>query len=347
MTLAIRLKQKISRTGPISVASYMEMCNTAYYAHTIPMSPAGDFITAPEISSLFGEMIALWCLDLFHKFPNAASLNLVELGPGTGQLMADILQTFQLLQPDLPTYVTLIEKSPKLRQCQEKSLAAFANIVWLSSLQDISLPVPTDHTTCWIYLGNEFLDALPINQYVSQKGLWFERQIALKEDQFIFTLASTPTSLPFPAQQEGLIVEICPQAEACIKIIASHLSRQKGGFLFVDYAKPTPYTDTLQAIYKKKYSSPLLYPGHSDLTAPVNFAQLKKFFKPPIEPFLCDQRDFLALMGLHIRAQQILAKASPIYKKELIQAIKRLTGTGAPPHNMGTLFKVLGGISQC
>lgn len=351
MTLAVRLKQKINKTGPISVATYMEMCNEAYYAHTVPMSAEGDFITAPEISSLFGEMLALWCLDLFRKFPHATFLNLVELGPGTGQLMADILRTLHVLQADLPTRVTLIEKSSKLRQCQKKKLAGFANITWQSRLENMLRGAPQDDRACWIYLGNEFLDALPIHQYVGQQGLWFERQIGLKEDQFIFTLAKTPSSLPFltpPADiPEGTIAEISPQAEEHIKLVSSHLRAQGGGFLFIDYAKPSPYSDTLQAIHKKKYSSPLLHPGYCDLTAHVNFAHLKSLFKPPIEPFLCDQRDFLALMGLHIRAQQILDKASPVYQKKIIQSINRLTGKGDPPHNMGTLFKVLGGISQC
>lgn len=353
MTLATRLKQKINKTGPISVATYMEMCNEAYYAHTIPMSAEGDFITAPEISSLFGEMLALWCLDILRKFPHASFLNLVELGPGTGQLMADILRTFQVLQPDLPIRITLIEKSPKLTQHQKKRLAGFANITSQSCLEDMLRDAPQDDRACWIYLGNEFLDALPIHQYVRKKGLWFERQIGLKEDQFIFTLAKTPVSLPFSTHSreishniaEGTIAEICPQAADHIRLVASHLSVQMGGFLFIDYAKPTPYTDTLQAIYKKKYSSPLLHPGHSDLTAHVNFAYLKSLFKPPIQPFLCDQRDFLTLMGLHIRARQILDKASPVYQKKIIQSINRLTGTGDPPHNMGTLFKVLGGMS--
>ncbi len=332
------IREQIQRHGFISVADYMEIVATAYYAHGDVFGQGGDFTTAPEISQTFGEIIGLWCAVTWQQMGSPTPFHLVECGPGRGTLMADALRATKTI----PGFVAaadihLIERSHALRALQKKTLSNHT-ITWHDDLATLpDGPV--------IIIGNEFLDALPVRQFQRTADGWAERVITLDtNDAFIFStrpVDNVPIPIPLAVTAEvGAIFEHSAAITALIKLIADRLARSAGAAVFIDYGHSTSgLGDTLQAVKGHGYHNVLTAPGEADITAHVDFAHVKTMAQSagvcvsgPIE-----QGIWLRHLGIGVRQVQ-LARGKPADVAQTIeQGVRRLT----EPHGMGVLFKVI------
>jgi NADH dehydrogenase [ubiquinone] 1 alpha subcomplex assembly factor 7 len=316
------IAERIRAQGPISVAEYMGLAAEAYYKTQEPFGAAGDFTTAPEISQMFGELIALWLVDLWMQMGQPAAVKLIELGPGKGTLAADILRTIAAW-PDFRAAVTLhlVETSARLREIQAVVLKEY-HPAWYGSFSEVP------EGFCFV-IANEFFDALPVQQFVKTEEGWRERCVGYDEgkDAFFFT---------HPAEA---VSEASPISQTIIKQISDRIANHGGAALIVDYghAESGP-GDTLQALSKHKYANPLENPGEYDITAHVDFAALKKAaaeFVRIMGPVT--QGQFLVGLGIAERAQKLCAKATEAQRQDIMSALKRLVA----PNEMGRLFKVM------
>lgn len=303
-----------------------------YYARVNPLET--DYITAPEISQVFGEIIGVWCA---HQMQTRVPppLHLIELGPGRGTMMADVLR---VLAPHAPTLcVHLVDKSPVLSACQKEQLAAYHNIYWHDTLES----VPDGPA---LILANEFFDALPIHQSVYDGQQWVERHVHQDENGALsFTTSSvlTPYTPPADHADSETIWEYCPDADSVMEALCRRLKRQGGAALIIDYGDDiTPwYGDTLQAIRQHQRVSPLTHVGQADLTHHVDFHHLKTQAIAAgleVSPILT-QRDFLYQWGVDVRLEQLSKNKTIEEKSQLMMAATRLLSA----REMGVLFKVL------
>lgn len=337
------LVRRIRAQGPITVADYMSESLShpehGYYQKQDPFGHAGDFITAPEISQMFGELIGLWCADTWQAQGSPQSCALVEMGPGRGTLMSDVLRAARTLPGfGQALEVHLVETSPALRRLQKENLAAQTEATWHEDLADLPR-CPT------FFLANEFFDALPVHQYQRSETGWHERLVGLEDDgeSLAFGLSGPlPDSLcqDFPECSPGEVVEVRPTARSYADIMARHVYRHGGAALWIDYGHDkTAAGDSLQAVKQHNYHPVLRDPGEADLTAHVDFAALKKTAESagakthgPIE-----QGTFLKSLGIETRASLLGEAATPDQRAVLAAALQRLTA----PEQMGTLFRVM------
>ncbi len=344
-SLAVLLQERIADEGPLSVAAYMEMClahpQHGYYRKKDPLGRGGDFITAPEISQMFGEIVGVWCLLTWQSLGMPASFVLAEVGPGRGTLMVDALRAAKVI-PDFgrAAQVHLVETSPALRAVQKAALKAYAP-VWhddVGTLPDGPL----------LLIGNEFLDALPIRQFQKHDGAWCERLVGWDAGQgFCFT-AGAPCMPPFsPSAKrladvapDGAILETCEAACSMVASLARRLQKSGGAAVFIDYGPAhSGLGDSLQALKAHRYHPVLNDPGDADLTAHVDFETLRdeatacglKAFGP------VPQGEWLHALGISQRAERLAQTASPKQREALQAAYHRLTH----PDQMGHLFKAL------
>ena len=338
--LAEKLKAQIRAGGPITVADFMAACladpEHGYYMQSDPFGRAGDFITAPEISQIFGELIGLWTIGVWEMLGSPDPFVLAELGPGRGTLMADMLRTGRVKPSFLKAAsVHLVEMSPRLREVQQAALAATGHAVhWHARIDDIPR-APT------IFVANEFFDAMPVRQFQWQNGAWAERVIGLNdEDEFAFGLSPVgqrPAGITLP---DGAVVEASPTGKAVMTLIGERLAKERGAALVIDYGSDKPGVgDTLQAVRQHKYESPFAMPGEADVTCHVDFAALARTAaEAGIEPRpVIGQGEFLVRLGLVERANVLGRDKDAKVRDGLASAIERLAG----PKAMGTLFKVL------
>ncbi len=326
--------------GPISIARYMEACLThpefGYYLTRDPLGAEGDFITAPEISQMFGEMVGLWIVDCWKKMGRPVPVQLVELGPGRGTLMADIVRTLKI-SPGLKTaaQIHLVEASPVLAVSQAERLEA----EWHPNLSS----VPSGP---FILIANEFFDALPIHQFQKTEAGWKEIFVGLRDASFateLVTPSDTLDRLPGKLQNNALpgqFAEIAPAALDLCETIGARISVDGGVALIIDYGYAEEgYGETLQAVRNHQFSGVFDDPGQADLTAHVNFAALKRSLSVSGAAVWgpTTQGKFLNRMGIKKRAERLSDAASPKQKKEIAAALHRLTAVQA----MGQLFRVL------
>jgi SAM-dependent MidA family methyltransferase len=340
-----RIKTRIETEGPLSVAQYMSVClgdpDAGYYMTREPFGSEGDFITAPEVSQMFGELIGASCLSAWQALGEPAEFQLVELGPGRGTLMADLLRMASLRPAFLKAArLNLVETSPRLRDMQ---MATLARGPLTPNFRDRFQDVPGGPL---ILVANEFFDALPIHQFVKTARGWQERQVGLSQDGELMLGVGT-ARLPddaIPADlstaPEGAIFETQPAANAIAEEIGHRIAEDGGAAVFIDYGYlKTATGDTLQALYKHAFDDVLAHPGEADLTAHVNFEALAAaavragaHALPPLT-----QGEFLLRSGLLERAGA-LGAGKPHGEQETIRdAVERL----AAPDQMGDLFKVL------
>ncbi len=345
--LETEIKRLIRIVGPMPIADYMARCLThpvhGYYATRDPLGEAGDFITAPEISQMFGELIGLWAAAVWRMMGAPGAINIVELGPGRGTMMADALRAARIA-PEFDAAITvhLVETSPALRDRQRQKLGDLGKtIAWHTSLREVP-------TTPAIYLANEFFDALPINQAICQADGWHERTVELDaHGELRFAIAREP--LRSFEQTVPLTLRDAPIGaifEWRSNHIALELGRRvadAGVALIIDYGHVrSEVGDTFQAVRGHRFDDPLAAPGHADLTAHVDFDALAgaaaamdaRVFGP------VEQATFLRRLGIDKRAEALKAKASPAAKRAIDDALDRLTNQSAT--GMGRLFKVLG-----
>lgn len=310
-----------------SLFDYMAAANAAYYGSRDPLGANGDFITAPEISQMFGELIGLWFADLALR-AGAGNIAYIELGPGRGTLAADALRAMR--QAGLTPSVHFVETSPTLRERQRN---AVPGATWHERTDTL----PTDQPM--IIIANEFFDALPIRQFERTGKGWRERMI--RDRAFVPGEAECADEIPLALTDAplGAIVERNPLGEAIMAGLAGRISRQGGAILAIDYGYDGPATgDTLQAMKAHNFANPLEAPGTRDLTAHVDFGILAAVGRSAgARPGPCvSQGAFLNALGIDAR-QASLARANPARAEELRIAKERLVA----PEQMGRLFKVL------
>jgi len=325
-------RRLIGATGPISVAHYMAEANAHYYNRADPLGSAGDFITAPEISQMFGEMIGLWLADQWQRAGKPALCHYVEFGPGRGTLASDALRVAERF--GFRPSVHLIEGSSRLRQAQQTLIP---QATWHDGLDSVPREGPL------LIVANEFLDALPVRQIVRAEQGWRERVVLHNGERFLPVAGARPMDTAVPAaladSPVGTILETCPAASGMAYEIAVRLKAQSGTALFIDYGYSTPQTgSTLQAVRAHQKVDPFADPGLADLTALVDFAQLKQIALAGDVDCLgpIGQGDWLMALGIGERAAT-LARTQPSQAQALMDALDRLVS----PDQMGALFKVL------
>lgn len=356
MPLFERLKARIQQEGPLPLAEVMALCLSdpehGYYTTRPSIGRAGDFTTAPEISQIFGELIGAFLIQAWEEYGCPHPFHLVELGPGRGTLMVDVLRVARLRPAFLQAmHLHLVEVSPLLRAQQKIALQkAPCSPRWHDTLEEVP-PGPL------FLIANEFLDALPVQHFIHLGTQWHLRVVELNEDETAlrFGIGSPQTPLLLQGHNallshvpEGALIEVSPAIYTLIDYLATRLVQEGGVALLIDYGKEkTSFGTTLQALYKGKYSPPLAHPGSSDLTAHVDFeavtwAALQKgaWAHGPLP-----QRDFLTRLGLYERAHHLMRGKAEAVQERIRTDIHRLIA----PDQMGHLFKVLtlsGPLSQ-
>ncbi len=323
----------IGHMGPISVAHYMAEANARYYNTRDPFGEGGDFITAPEISQMFGELIGLWLADVWIRAGREEPVHYVELGPGRGTLARDALNAAK--RYGLTPKVHFVETSTTLKDVQ---LVAVPNAMWHNDLSTIPAYGPV------LVVANEFLDALPVRQMVMTEDGWRERMVSVQDGRFIPVVGRMPMDVAVPESRRvapiGTIIETCPGAAATVYEVAGRLNEQGGAALFIDYGSDMLRDgSTLQAVRAHRKVDPFANPGESDLTAHVDFATLA----PIVLSRGCrwigtvPQGRWLRALGIEARAEA-LSTFAPEHRGALHAAMERLIGEG----QMGALFKVFG-----
>lgn len=355
------LRREICASGPVPVARYMDMCLTdpqhGYYCRRDAIGATGDFITAPEISQIFGELLGIWVAATWQQLGEPEHLHLIELGPGRGTMMRDVLRAMRVL-PGLRERVKpgLVEISPHLRATQRATLAGDdQGLTWADSLQDI-LDDPTDAVPT-IILANEFFDALPVTQFVRVGGQWHERAVGLDaENGLAWTHLSPVAELPDLPEaidsraNDGDIFEtrrpaLIASAPTLLEPLAAVASRVPTVLLAIDYGHEGPAIgDTLQAMRAQTYADVLQAPGEQDITSHVDFAELAGILEAidletdgPIT-----QSEFLSGLGFASRLERLLIGKDASQANAIETAAHRLV---AEP-GMGNHFRVLGARSR-
>ncbi len=346
--LGEKIKAIIRANGPMSVSDFFSLCladpEHGYYQTRDPFGREGDFVTAPEISQLFGEMIGIFMVHAWQRHGMPANPRLVEVGPGRGTMMADILRVVAKLAP--PLYqglgVHLVETSARLQSVQKDTLSSHAGRVeWHSSFDT----VPAGFT---LLAANELFDAIPIRQFIKTPDGFRERMVVLDaQDQVAFgtgpagldkaLLPVDPNVVP-----DGTVFEIAPARQAVMTTLCERLKNSGGTAVIIDYGSMvTGFGDTLQAVLDHDYDPPFDHPGEADLTSHVDFQHLAEVAKAcGLSINGCvRQGDFLYGLGLQQRVN-VLSEGKDKALAALIQsAASRLADEGEG--KMGELFKVL------
>jgi NADH dehydrogenase [ubiquinone] 1 alpha subcomplex assembly factor 7 len=341
--LEAKLVRAIQTRGPITVANYMEAAladpEYGYYRTGAPVGAGGDFITAPEISQMFGELIGVWLIDCWRQMGSPKPVRLVEAGPGRGVLMADALRVGRI-DPEWMAAIDLhlIEIHPELQRRQAIMLGSYQP-TWHEAVES----VPNGPA---LFVANEFFDALPIRQFVAVRGHWHERLVAWTEAagfHFVASAEPSPLALVAPDARSLPANSILELGLAAIDVTAGlsrRIAREGGAALIIDYGRVRPDgRDTLQAVRAHARADPLRDPGTADLTAHVDFAALARTAiecgVKAIGPI--SQAALLAALGIDIRFSALLKRASAVQAAELEKARDRLVS----PEAMGELFKAL------
>ncbi|HWK87666.1 MAG TPA: SAM-dependent methyltransferase [Xanthobacteraceae bacterium] len=347
-----RIRTIIEAEGPLPLSRYMTLClsdpHHGYYTTRDPLGVSGDFTTAPEISQMFGELIGLWCAEVWRAMSAAGGaargapqrLHLAELGPGRGTLMKDLLRAAKIVPDFLSAIdVHLVETSPVLAGRQRETLAnAHPEISWHTRVEEL----PEGPL---IVVANEFVDALPIDQFVKTQDGWRERRIGIVDGKLAFGLDPRPVpgideSLP-PRLRKAFVDSVLERRElGPVREIATRIAKAGGAALIVDYGhRRTTLAHTLQAVRAHEFADPLELPGEADLTSLVDFEALADSVKQqgarPWGPI--SQGVFLRRLGIEPRAERLKRDADAKTRADIDAALHRLVGEA--PRQMGELFK--------
>ncbi|MFD2252172.1 SAM-dependent MidA family methyltransferase [Pseudochelatococcus lubricantis] len=339
--LAREMKAVIAANGPITVELYMALClghpRHGYYMTRDPLGLAGDFVTAPEISQMFGELIGLWAAEAWRHLGEPSRVRLVELGPGRGTLMKDALRAARALQAfHAAIEVHLVETSPVLRGLQAATLehSGFA-----PEWHDAFAQVPDGPT---IVIANEFFDCLPVRQYVRGREGWFERLVGLDaKGELAFGLAPAPEPALKRDAPEGALMEFPASQIIAMREITERIAHDGGALLVIDYGHlRTGYGETLQAVRDHGYTGVLDAPGEADVTVHVDFAALAQAARMAGGAVHgpTTQGEFLLNLGIRERAAA-LREGAPDKAVSIDTALARLIDMET--RGMGQLFKVM------
>jgi len=332
----------IDEEGPIPLDRFMALALTdpdhGYYSTKTAIGKDGDFITAPEISQMFGELCGLWGIDQIISQGLIEEAAWLELGPGRGTLMSDVIRVLSSALPTKvdPWTVHLIEVHPALKKIQRDKLE---NITDLHHHTDLSnLPKKP-----LVFLANEFFDALPIRQFIARQGQWFERLVSHKDRSLMFITSANPADKSISGSIHPSfdyeILEYCPALQDITKLISDHINTFGGAALIIDYGKDNAVGDSLQAVRNHKPVYIFDEPGQCDLSAWIDFSTIRgaatnagaKVFGPQT------QGDFLKQLGLYQRAEQLALGSEPDERRKIAAAVDRLSS----PAQMGGAFKVM------
>ena len=310
-----------------------------YYMKKNPFGERGDFITAPNISILFSEMIAIWIISFWEKLDCPKKFNLIELGAGNGEMMRILVSTFSKFPKFKSSCkINILEKSELLQQTQKNNIKD-ANVKWLNNLNELS------NFPC-IFIANEFFDALPIKQFLKKKEKWYERHVNFKNDQKLeyldipFDMQRFEKEIKFKISYKQTFIEYSPLASKYLKTIVNKIQLNNGGILIIDYAYlEKEMKNTLQAVSKHKYCDVLKKFRNSDITYNLSINLMNMIIKKlgPCTSLSTTQKKFLTKLGILNRAE-ILSKSMSFSKKaDIYFRIKRLIDES----QMGHLFKVM------
>ena len=327
--LELLLRKEIQEKGPISQSRFMELAlqHPQYGYYQTQEAVGQDFITSPEISQVFGELIGAWAIDYYIKLNQPKNLSLVELGPGKGTLMADFLRMSQVSKSFSEALnIYLVEINPLLKAKQVKTITS--PVKWVERLEDIPLSLDP-----LIIIANEFCDVFPTNCYLRKDNTLYERRVEIKEGKLAFTSVALHES-----RGPDKIWEESPGVEMLMQEICARLLKQRGIFICIDYGYEKGGGESLQALFKGEISEPLSYVGESDLTCHVDFGRLKEIALSQglgVAGSL-PQGQFLKNIGIDLRIE-MLKYENPAQKATLEAASTRLTHS----QQMGSLFKVM------
>lgn len=332
------IRDEIRAHGPMSLADYMGLCLShpehGYYMTRDPLGAGGDFTTAPEVSQMFGEMIGAWLADIWMQMGSPPAFTLLECGPGRGTLMADIMRATKCVPGfHSAARIYLMEISPVLRAAQARALAAY-DPVWVTDMEEVPTEIPL------LVVANEFLDALPVQQFSRTSEGFFERVIVIDDNNSLRLAWKKADSPPlFPLDEEG-VFEASPILNQYMKSLCFSLKKQSGAVLLVDYGHvETACGETVQAMRFHRFENILTSPGECDLTAHVDFAHVGRIAASerlsvhgPVT-----QGAFLKALGIEARATMLGQGADVTQRDSLMVDLHRLIDTS----QMGTLFKVI------
>jgi SAM-dependent MidA family methyltransferase len=345
--LDAEIRARIAHAGPMPVDEFMALClygpQHGYYSRRSPFGAAGDFVTAPEISQMFGELVGLWAAEVWQTMGRPDPVALIECGPGRGTMMRDMLRAARTI-PDFvkALRVHLVETSLGLRsrQCETLGTIGDSPLHWHAVIDEVPA-IPS------IIVANEFFDALPVRQAERRPTGWHERRVTVDADDTLkLTIARDPLSdsglmLP-PTVAAAPVGEIFEWRSRDAATAIARRAASGGAALIVDYGHVKSATgDTFQALRSHRYANPLASPGLADLTAHVDFEALGEAAQAagagvhgPVE-----QGTWLKRLGIEVRAAVLQARASEAQRADIAAALRRLTGTGRD--QMGALFKVI------
>jgi len=331
MSLRDRLAAQIAQTGPLTIAQFMTAClhdpQDGYYATRPALGEDGDFITAPLVSQMFGELIGIWAISAWQAMGAPARFVLVEMGPGDGTLMSDMLRAARVMPAFLEAAdVWLVETSEPLAALQAEKLGE--RVRWARSLDEVPGGRPL------ILVANELLDCLPARQFVRTAMGWAEQVVGLDNGALRFGLVPAPMALP--DARDGSILELSAPQEALGAALGERLANDGGAALLMDYGRDQPgFGDTLQALVRHEKVDPLACPGEADLTVHADFpAVMAAARKAGAEAAILTQAQLLSRLGIGERAEA-LVRARPDKAALVGRQLNRLVGGD----QMGELFK--------
>ena len=346
-SLATEIRRRIRLAGPMPVRQFMTLCLThpeyGYYMTRDPLGRSGDFVTSPEISQVFGELVGLWAASVWHLMGRPENVRLVELGPGRGSMMLDALRAAQVVPEFRKAIVVhLVEISPVLQERQQQAFTALdVPMMWHQSFDDVpDGPI--------IVLANEFFDSLPVNQAIKQFNGWYERMVEVdSNDELVFGISNDIIPLfeqlvPAAVRDASIGTIYEWRTDNFPLELGRRLARQEGAALVIDYGHvESAPGETLQAVRGHAFAKVLETPGEADLTAHVDFVALAAAAESmgarahgPV-----DQAQFLRTLGIEKRAAALKTYASPDKVADIDKAVGRLLGEGRA--GMGKLFKVM------
>ncbi len=334
---------KIKKNDILTIDKYINEAlynsRSGYYMKSNPFGKKGDYITAPNISILFSEMIAIWIISFWENLKCPKKFNLIELGAGNGEMISQIVKTFN----KFPSFkncckINILEKSIYLKKIQKQKLKK-ENIKWLRDLDEIT-DIPN------IFIANEFFDALPIKQFTKKKDKWYERNIKftkLEKPEFIdilIDIKKIEKKIGFKISYKQKFIEYSPLLMEYLKIISKKINSNNGGILIIDYGHlNNNMKNTLKSIFKHKFNDVLKNFGQSDITYNLSFKLLEKIVKKFNLKVngITNQKNFLTNLGILKRAEIISKNLLFLKKADIYFRIKRLIDQ----NSMGELFKVM------
>ncbi len=347
--LGLVIKKDISENGPMPISKFMSYTLNhyaqSYYKNLNPIGAIGDFITAPEISQLFGEIIGIWCANYWQTENKPNKIKLIELGPGKGTLMSDILRATKYIEGFHDTVeICLVEINPLLKEAQKQKIK-HKKISWFEHFDQIP-------QNCFsIIIANEFFDALPIEQYIKRDEIWYMNMVDTEGDPEHLCITKHIVkdnireflTAKYPNAPEGSIVEINDESTILIKSISKSIQKHGGATLVIDYgyieSTNRNFISTLQSVKDHKFNPLFNDIGNADITAHVNFSTLVEIaaFYGAYAYGPISQGQFLKNMQIEVRKEILLKKTPPSQKEIFISGYNRLVNKD----EMGELFKVM------